>query len=149
MNTILSIPSLIQSTIVFTMIIMVGLYFIFSNTVMASLKNIPNGADVMVEINQVILNPIFMSIFVVSGIGSAYLAVFSQDALRWSGGIFFVGTTLVTMLKNVPLNNKLRDAKEEKQRANVWDEYLQKWVFWNHVRTVSAMVSGLGLALWV
>ena len=136
---------LIESLIQLSMVIMVGLYFAFSNTIMPSLKQFESGAYVMAEINKVILNPVFMAVFVLSGIGSLYLIIVADGLPAISGAIFLIGTTLVTMIKNVPLNNQLRDAGKE--RVQVWQHYLDKWVFWNHVRTVSAVISGLLLVV--
>lgn len=135
----------IESLIQLSMIIMVGLYFIFSNTVMASLGKFESGADVMVEINKVILNPVFMAVFWISGLGSLYLVIVAEGSLFISGLVFLVGTTLVTMVRNVSLNNQLQDAGAE--REQVWQRYLDKWVFWNHVRTVAATSSGLLLVV--
>jgi uncharacterized membrane protein len=132
---------MIESLIQLSMIIMVGLYFAFSNTIMPSLKQFESGADVMAEINKVILNSVFLTAFMLSGIGSLYLAIFADGLLAISGAVFLIGTTLVTMVKNVPLNNQLRDSGKE--RGQVWQHYLDKWAFWNHVRTVSAVISGL------
>ncbi|GAB5450455.1 MAG: DUF1772 domain-containing protein [Halioglobus sp.] len=131
----------IESLIQLSMIIMVGLYFVFSNSVMASLGKFESGADVMVEINRAILNPVFMSVFWVSGLGSLYLVIVADGLLCISGLVFLVGTTLVTVVRNVPLNNRLLEAGAE--REHVWQHYLDKWVFWNHVRTVAATSSGL------
>lgn len=132
---------LIESLIQLSMVIMVGLYFAFSNTIMPSLKQFESGADVMAEINKVILNPVFMAVFLLSGIGSLYLMIVADGLLAVSGAIFLIGTTLVTMVKNLPLNNQLRDS--DKERPQVWQHYLDKWVFWNHIRTGSAVISGL------
>ncbi len=139
------IMQILEPLIQLSMIIMVGLYFIFSNTIMSSLKQFESGADVMVEINKVILNPVFMAVFWISGLGSLYLVVFAEGMLFISGVIFLVGTTLVTMVRNVPLNNRLRDSGPE--REQVWQMYLDKWVFWNHVRSVAAISSGLLLVI--
>ncbi len=135
----------IESLIQLSMVMMVGLYFVFSNAIMPSLKQMESGADVMAEINKVILNPVFMAVFMLSGIGSLYLVLVADGLLAISGAVFLIGTTLVTMIKNVPLNNELRDAGEE--RCQVWQHYLRTWVFWNHVRTVSAVISGLLLVV--
>ena len=134
-----------EALIQLSMIIMVGLYFIFSNTIMSSLRRFESGADIMVEINRVILNPVFMAVFWISGLGSLYLIIFAEGMLLASGAIFFIGTTFVTMVRNVPLNNQLRDAGPE--REQVWQHYLDKWVFWNHVRSVAAVISGLLLVI--
>jgi len=140
-----SFLELIESLIQLSMVIMVGLYFAFSNTIMPSLKQFESGADVMAEINKVILNPVFMGVFMLSGIGSLYLVMTADGLLAISGAVFLIGTTLVTMMKNVPLNNQLRDSG--KAREQVWQLYLEKWVFWNHVRTVSAVIAGLLLVI--
>ncbi len=141
----IQIIQIVEPLIQLSMVIMVGLYFIFSNTIMASLKQFESGADVMVEINQVILNPVFMVVFWISGLGSLYLVMFAEGLLFISGVIFFLGTTLITVIRNVPLNNQLRDSGPE--RAEVWEHYLEKWVFWNHVRSVAAVSSGLLLVI--
>lgn len=135
----------IEVIIQLSMMIMIGLYFVFSNTVITSLAKFETGADVMVEINKVILNPVFMLVFWLSGLGSLYLALAAEGWLFISGLVFLLGTTLVSMVRNVPLNNRLRDAETERQQ--VWQRYLEKWVFWNHVRTVAAISSGFLLLI--
>ena len=147
MNDSINMVSAIEAVMQLSMILMVGLYFTFSNTVMASLKGFENGVDVMVELNKVILNPLFMTCFIGSGISSAYLAVTGTGLVAISGAVFFIGTTLVTVIKNVPLNNKLLNATEAISRQQVWREYLQKWVFWNHIRTASAVLSAFLLVV--
>lgn len=141
----IQILQLIEALIQLSMIIMVGLYFVFSNTLLASLGKFESGADVMVEINKEILNPVFMAVFWISGLGSLYLVIVAEGLLFISGLVFLVGTTVVTIVRNVPLNNQLRDAGAE--RGQVWSRYLHKWVFWNHVRTVAAICSGLLLVV--
>lgn len=147
MNELSNVTQFFEPLMKFSMVIMAGLYFTFSNTIMKSLKSMSNGADVMVEINKVILNPVFMACFIFSGFASAYLTFTASDILAVSGLLFFVGSTLVTIVKNVPLNNKLLAAQDYKVRQQVWGEYLSKWVFWNHVRTASTLGSGFLLVL--
>ncbi len=141
----MQISAIIEPVIQLSMIIMVGLYFTFSNTVMASLRQFNSGAEIMIKINKVILNPVFMTVFWVSGLGSLYLMIFAGGLPAISGGIFLVGTTVVTMVKNVPMNNQLRDSGTNRQK--IWKRYLDKWVFWNHVRTIAALTSGLLLVI--
>lgn len=140
--TTLSLLPLIETGMKTSMLIMIGLYFIFSNTIMKSLTQHEDGADVMVTINKVILNPLFMSLFIVSGLSALYFVAFSNGAIRISGIVFFVGTTSVTMIKNVPLNNQLRDSNKGVSRNTIWQVYLSNWVFWNHIRSLSAITSG-------
>ena len=142
----------LQPIILTTMFIMVGVYFIFSNTIMAVLRKQESlvGAAVMASINDVILNPVFKLIFLASGIGALVLSgVLWSMSLQASlaCGVFFVGTTLVTVLFNIPLNNALKTAVESQQAiVPMWERYLREWVRWNHVRTLSAILSCL---LWV
>jgi len=147
MNQLGDVIQIAEVLIKFTMVVMTGLYFTFSNTIMTALKNSHNGADTMVEINKVIINPVFMGFFIISGLGAAWLAISGSGAIKVSGLVFFTGTTLVTVVKNVPLNNKLRDASDNLTRQQVWSEYLDKWLWWNHLRTVTAMLSVLLLLI--
>ncbi|TRY29818.1 DUF1772 domain-containing protein [Aliiglaciecola sp. M165] len=138
----ITILTLIEALLQLSMIVMVGLYFVFSNTVMGALSQRTDGASTMVEINKQILNPTFLVCFAVSGLAGLYFFLFHCGFLSLAGIIFFTGTTLVTALFNVPLNNQLLDATGE-SLGTVWQKYLDKWVFWNHVRTASAVLSSL------
>lgn len=142
----LNLIALVEALLQFAMIIMMGLYFTFSNTVMRVLSTRSYGANTMIEINRLILNPIFLACFFVSGLAGLYFFVTHSGFQAIAGLVFVIGTTLVTIVFNVPLNNKLRDSTQE-TLADVWQTYLNKWVFWNHVRTVSAVCSGLLISL--
>jgi uncharacterized membrane protein len=59
-------------------------------------------------------------------------------------GSALVGTILVTMLGNVPLNDQLAAlAGTDPGAREVWEHYLDRWTMWNHVRTAAAMVAAL------
>lgn len=146
MITGISIMEIVESLLELSMIVMVGLYFIFSNTIMRTLANRSDGACVMNDINKDILNPVFLGLFVLSGVAGLYFLLFESNAKSVAGGIFFFGTTLVTVTRNVPLNNQLRDSSGDKI-TQVWRNYLDKWVFWNYVRSASAIIAGFLLAL--
>lgn len=135
-----------EAIVKLTMIIMIGLYFIFSNTIMSVLSKIDNGADLMILINRKILNPLFLGCFFISGVGSLSLFFVSSGATAASSIVFFIGTVAVTVVFNVPLNDRLKDASKSELSA-VWKEYLSKWVFWNHVRTICGITSGLLLCV--
>jgi uncharacterized membrane protein len=137
---------LTETIIKLAMIMMIGLYFIFSNTIMNALSSIDNGAEVMVIINKKILNPLFLGCFFISGVGSLSLFFLSSGATSAAGIIFFIGTTAVTVVFNVPLNDKLKDAENSEIKV-VWKEYLSKWGVWNNVRTISGVASGLLLCM--
>lgn len=129
-----------------SMLVMMGIYFIFSCTVMQALKQSDQGAETMVLINREILNPFFYLCFFGSAISSLVFVVTRSNQFH-AGLVFFVGTFLVTLIKNVPLNNRLLEANGETSFQRIWQEYRIKWVFWNHVRTVTAILSGV-LLLW-
>lgn len=142
----LTLLSVVEALLQLSMIIMVGLYFIFSNTVMGVLSKRNDGAAIMIDINAQILNPVFLGCFVLSGVAGLYFFVFHSGFQSMAGLLFFIGTTLVTIVFNVPLNNLLRDTPQAGV-ARVWESYLKRWGSWNHVRTTSAVCSGLLLSL--
>lgn len=144
----ISLITTVEALLQLSMIIMVGPYFTFSNTIMRALSTRSDGANTMIEINRQILNPLFLVCFCFSGFAGLYFFEFHSGLRSIAGLIFFIGTTLVTVIFNVPLNNKLRDSSQE-TLANIWQTYLTRWVFWNHVRTASAVVSGLLISLSV
>lgn len=125
--------------------LMSGIYLIFSNTIMPTLRNIQSGADVMAQLNDIILNSTFKFIFFFSAISSAYLAMLASDVdymFRAGCLVFFLGTFIVTLFRNVPLNNLLKEANLAQNRvADVWSQYLVSWVRWNHVRSLSSIAA--------
>ncbi len=137
----------LEALLQLSMMIMVGIYLIFSNTIMASLKQFDNGAQVMVTINKVILNPLFMACFIISGVAAVYFVFRGGTLENIAGLLFFIGTTLVTVVKNVPLNNLLRDTSGKPDLGLVWRGYLHKWLFWNHIRSYSAVASSFLMLL--
>jgi uncharacterized membrane protein len=132
--------------------LMAGVFFAFSNFVMAALTRIPpaEGARAMQAINITVLNPLFLSAFLGTGVVSVLSIV--AALWRWSGpgtacaiagGVIYLGgSILVTMRGNVPLNNALAaldaDAVESASR---WSEYARAWTRWNHVRTVACIAA--------
>lgn len=104
----------------------------------------------MQSINVVVINPIFFAAF----FGTALLCILLAIAalLGWSepGAIYLLagsllyllGTILVTMMLNVPLNNRLAAVKADSAAGkNVWTEYLSSWTAWNHVRTAASLAA--------
>ena len=147
MNGFTELILIAEALLKLTLITMIGLYFIFSNTVIKSLKKMANGADVMIEINKDILNPVFLFFFFVSGLSAFYFMLTTTGVTQWASLIFFVGTTLVTTLRNVPLNNALLNAKASPDKCEQWRSYADKWLFWNHIRSISALISGFLLMI--
>ncbi len=129
-----------------------GLFFIFSNTIMASFARLPaaQGIAAMQQINLTIINPAFMAVFM--GLAALSLVLGAKALLGWSeagaawllaGAIaYLVGCFLVTIIFNVPLNDRLAAVDPAgAEGATVWATYLRDWLPWNHVRTVACTVS--------
>ena len=123
MNSDINMLHLIEALLSLSMVVMIGLYFIFSNTIMSALKVSKQGANTMVEINKVILNPVFLMCFFLSAISALYFMLFGEWQSKLSGALFFFGTVVVTVVKNVPLNNQLRDSVNDSKFAKHWHNY--------------------------
>ena len=131
-----------------------GVFFAFSSFVMKALARVPpaEGIGAMQSINVVVLNPSFLGAFfgtaVVSlGAGGLALADWGRPSAPFflGGALFYlVGTYLVTLRGNVPLNDQLAALSATDPAArDVWEYYLSRWTMWNHVRTAAAMVAAL------
>jgi uncharacterized membrane protein len=129
-----------------------GLFFAFSSFVMTALGRLPpaSGISAMQSINDAVLNPVFFPAF----FGTAVLSVLALIAalIRWSEPgtgyllagslLYLVGTILVTIVCNVPLNNRLAAVRADgAEGASLWKLYLSTWTAWNHVRTVTSIAA--------
>ncbi len=131
-----------------------GIFFAFSSFVMKALAGIPSteGITAMQSINLVVLNPSFLGAFfgtAVLSLGLGGLALAGWDgptAIFFLSGaiVYLVGTILVTVLCNIPLNDQLAAVSAADPTAGeLWAHYLDRWTMWNHVRTAAAMVAAL------
>ncbi len=129
-----------------------GLFFIFSNTIMASFARLPaaQGIATMQQINLTIINPAFMAVFMgmvvlALVLGGKALLGWSEAGAGWliAGAVaYVVGCFLVTIIFNVPLNDQLAAVDPSSaEGAALWATYLSDWLPWNHVRTVASMIS--------
>lgn len=132
--------------------LMAGTFFAFSAFVMGALERLPapQGIAAMQSVNIVVINPLFLGAFLGTGAVSAVLIVLALlrlDAPRsvWliAGSLLYiVGTNVVTMRFNVPLNDRLAVADPESaDGAGLWRRYLVDWTFWNHVRTAAPLAA--------
>src|SRR5438046_1052272 len=97
-----------------------GVFFAFSTFVMPALARLhpAQGIAAMQSINVTVINPLFMLAFM--GTALACLALGISAVLKWqhpgmtyvlAGSVlYFVGTFLVTIVCNVPLNDALAAA---------------------------------------
>ena len=112
----------------------------------------------MQSINEVIVTPAFLIVFLGTGVACA-LAFglgwqhLNKDMLTYvtaGGAIYALGSIAVTIAFNVPLNNRLAAVDPESEEgANLWQIYLTKWTRWNNVRSIATIVSTILLLLAV
>ncbi len=131
-----------------------GVFFAFSSFVMKSLARLTSseGIAAMQSINVVVVNPSFLGAFMGTAVLSVAVVVLvlvsrNHPSMMFliGGAIFyFVGTFLVTIFGNVPLNDQLATASAtDPEAVKLWMHYLDRWTMWNHVRTVAAMAAAL------
>jgi uncharacterized membrane protein len=139
-----------------------GVFFAFSTFVMKALNALPppQGIAAMKSINVVVLNPLFLGVFLGTAVGCVALVISSLlgwekpgAALVLAGGVLYlVGTLLVTIACNVPRNDALAALDPiGAESSQFWTNYIRVWTAWNHVRTIAAIAaSGLMMiALWL
>jgi uncharacterized membrane protein len=129
-----------------------GAFFAFAAFVMTALGRLPapSGIAAMQSIIAAIKGPLFLVVF----FGTAALAgVLGLAApLRWSepgSGYLLLGSLLflnfpfgVTLMKNLPLNNKLAAVKPKSaEGASFWTEFRATWGLWNHVRWIGSLAA--------
>jgi uncharacterized membrane protein len=127
-----------------------GLFYAFSMSVMPGLNAVdPTQAEaVMRSINRKILNPWLYLAFLGAPIAALAAGLLADGpAALWffaAAGVNAVGSFLITVAINVPMNNAV-DAG-----TMPWQDYAPRWTAWNTVRAVACFVSlvlvGIGLA---
>jgi len=132
--------------------VVAGVFFAFSTFVMGALGRLPQAAGIsaMQSINIVVINPVFLSVFIGTAIVSVALTI--AALIGWApprslylvagGVLYFAGCFLVTMLCNVPLNDALAAvAPDSAEGAKMWARYLTEWTNWNSVRTAASLAA--------
>ena len=132
-----------------------GIFFAFSSFIMQALARLPpaHGIAAMQSINMVVINPLFLTVFLGTAVACicAAIASFLGDAagagfVLAGAMLYVVGTLLVTMRCNVPRNDRLaRVDPESIEGATAWAGYLPSWTRWNHVRTAAAFTASIML----
>ena len=140
----MTLASLVGAAAVLLVGVSAGVFFTYQNSVLPGLRALDDRAfaKAMNSMNRAILNPAFMLFFVGSMVALAAAAIvgFVTGAIlpAWlfaaAAVVYQVGVIFVTGGVNVPLNNAL--ANDNDRRA-----FEPRWVRWNSVRTLSAIVA--------
>lgn len=138
--------------------LMAGVFFAFSSFVMKGLGHLPvaEGIAAMQEINRTVMGSVFLTTFL--GTALACLIVLGSQLTRWNQpgtvwllagcAFYLVGTFLVTVVWNVPLNNGLDGMQPYQADAGrIWAEYQAKWGVGNHIRTITSLLALLCLIM--
>jgi uncharacterized membrane protein len=122
--------------------LLAGLFFAYSVSVMPALKAMPDPTfeAVMNKINVVIVNPVFLAVFLGAPVTAAALPSWERSAYAVAGGLLGVVTLIVTVVWNIPLNNALA-------RGGARVDFERPWVRWNVVRTLTGLASFVCLLL--
>lgn len=135
-----------------------GVFFAFSTFVMDGLQRLPaaQGIAAMQSINRTAVTALFMTALFGTALlclGLAVWAAASSGDKRapWvigAGALYLIGTIVVTIARNVPLNDRLAALRPDAaDAAQAWSEYVTTWTAWNHVRTVTALAAAALLAV--
>lgn len=138
--------------------IMSGLFFVFSNFAMKAFASLPRGqgAAAMQQINIMIINPLFVILFMGTAVCS--FAVAALALLDWQrlgtiwlligAGLYLGGCIVITGARNVPLNNQLAAiSADDPNIESEWQYYLAKWLPWNHVRSVTTALATIAFIM--
>jgi uncharacterized membrane protein len=129
-----------------------GVFFAFSSFVMRALARMPPAQAVaaMQSINVVAVTPAFMTLLfgtaatcVVVGIGAVTDWQNVRSGYLLAGGLSYViGSIVVTIGCNVPLNNALAGLDPKSSDALAfWPTYVRQWTAWNHLRAFSGFAA--------
>ena len=140
--------------------LMAGVYFAFSTAVMGGLSRLeaPAGIAAMQHINRVILNPLFLLVFIGTAVLCIAQIIFAMRLWPTPTAVYLVvgslvyllGSLVVTAAVNVPLNNAL-DALDPNHSASAsqWANYLRSWTTWNHLRAIASVIATVLLVIGV
>lgn len=131
-----------------------GMMYVFSTFVMRGL-NRTDPLEAITAMRGINSEANSSPAFLLAYFGAALLAVavgvvavlqLRQPGSWWllAGAIFAISAAIITIVFNVPLNNRLDGVDPARlsaaDAAREWQAYFSTWTAWNHVRTVTAFV---------
>jgi uncharacterized membrane protein len=127
-----------------------GVFLVFSVSIMPAFARLEktHGIAVMQAINLTIVRSPFVVVFI-GTVAACVLQVVLEpaDVAGWIGAALYVlGTFGVTIVGNVPLNNRL-DRTDLADPEDFWAVYARRWTTLNHVRTVAGIGAAVALTL--
>jgi uncharacterized membrane protein len=162
----LSVAAALSATVALALTgAMAGLFYAFSVSVMPGLDAITaeQAIRAMQSINRKILNPVFLTTYVVAPIaGLATGGLLFWLGQNWAAVIFLgaaatylLGAFVPTAVVNVPMNDALEAAQvptDTDEAAQRWSSYSARWTWWNTLRALFCLISllliGLALVVW-
>jgi uncharacterized membrane protein len=113
--------------------LLAGIYLAFVVAVMPSLHGLPDDTfvRVMTRINIVIVNPVFLTLFLGAPALAVLLAAVRRDPLTVAAGVAAVIAVVITVAVNVPLNDALAEGGSR-------GAFESPWALWHYVRTAAA-----------
>lgn len=141
--------------------LMFGIFFTFSNSIVPGLNDVADETAVtaMRQINIKIQNPLFLLTFTTTPLFGALTGILlltldeTNAALLVFGAAaaYLIGSFILTITVNVPLNNQLERSKSTDYPQR-WADFAPKWVRFNNIRAlaclISVVLSGIGLYVW-
>lgn len=129
-----------------------GVFQAFSDFVMRGLilADPAGGIESMQHINRTVFRSAFMATFLAlvpitvgfAAYGGFRLGGPSQVLLAVAAATYVITVFGVTVVGNVPMNEHLDTlAYRSAEAAAYWSTYGRVWTWWNHVRTVGALVT--------
>ena len=134
--------------------ILAGVFFAFSSFIMTALGNIEPSAGIkaMQRINIDVFCWPFFALFFGTPFLSFYIGAYallnlplSESTLFFIAGLIqIIGSLLVTLFGNVPLNNSLAKLDPNAVDSHTaWKKYLVTWTRWNHLRALACLTTSI------
>ena len=131
-----------------------GMMYVFSTFVMRGLDRTGpidaitamRGINAEANANPVFLLGYFGATILALVVGAIAVVQLNQPGSWWVliGAIFGIVGAMITVIFNVPLNDRLDtvnpDGLSMADAARDWQAYFSTWTAWNHARTVTSFV---------
>ena len=134
-----------------------GAFFAFSSFVMRGLARLPapQGVAAMQAINVAAVTPVFMAQLFGTALACLILIIIALLRpnnrgvvyLLTGAALYLIGTILVTIAGNVPLNDALAANNANTEGGIAWSQFVRQWTLWNHLRTIAALLASASLFL--